>query len=140
MEMSGRCHCGNLTVEFVATRGAAELPVRLCGCTFCARHRPRYTSDPGGRVRIHAADPELLTRYRFGLALGDFLVCRACGVYVAAIEGDDGDARAVINLNCLDQADAFTGEPTTVNVDGEDAGARSARRARSWTPARLVTG
>ena len=46
---SGSCHCGNLTLHFEATRAAPELPVRQCGCTFCARHQPRYTSDPQGR-------------------------------------------------------------------------------------------
>jgi hypothetical protein len=138
--LSGRCHCGKLTIQFEPTCGPAELPVRLCTCSFCARHRPRYTSDPQGSVLIRAADPALLARYRFGLELGDFLLCGACGVYVAAMEGDGDEGRAVINLNCLDQADAFTGEPSIVSVDGEDAGARRARRARGWTPARLVIG
>jgi hypothetical protein len=137
--LSGHCHCGNLTLAFAPTRPPAELPVRVCSCTFCLRHRPRYTSDPLGTVEIRAADPALLDRYRFGLGLGEFLVCRGCGVFVAAVDGGDG-GRAVININCLDEAAGFTAEPTMVNVEGEDSAARSARRARAWTPARLLAG
>jgi hypothetical protein len=137
LELRGRCHCGGVEISFRPTRPPAELPVRLCSCTFCARHRPRYTSDPLGSVEIRARDATRLGRYRFGQALGDFLFCAACGCFVAAL--DAGDARAVINLNCLDESAAFSAAPTTMDYDGEDAASRAARRARTWTPARLVS-
>jgi hypothetical protein len=87
--------------------------VRVCGCTFCLEHRPRYTSDPTGHVTIRLGDPANVSRYCFGLRLADFLICRTCGVFVAAYEpGDPG--RAVINLDVL------------------------ARRAKNWTPATLA--
>ena len=136
----GSCHCGNLTVQLEATRGASELPVRQCGCTFCARHQPRYTSDPQGRLTVHVADEAQLSHYRFGLGLADFLLCRRCGVFVAAFEPDDaGNAgRAVLNLNVLGEAAAFTAAPVRTDYDAEDAAARRARRARAWTPARVL--
>ena len=83
--LRGSCHCGNLQLELAATRSPGELPVRLCGCSFCRRVQPRYTSDPQGRVTVRVQDAAQLSRYRFGLALADFLVCRRCGVYVAAL-------------------------------------------------------
>ncbi|MCI0571130.1 MAG: hypothetical protein L0Y66_10285 [Myxococcaceae bacterium] len=137
---SGSCHCGNLTVQLETTRVASELPVRQCACTFCARHQPRYTSDPQGRVAVRVADEEHLGRYRFGLGLADFLLCRRCGVFVAAFEpGESGEVgRAVINLNVLTEAASFTVPPAHVDYDGEDAAARRARRAKAWTPAMLV--
>jgi hypothetical protein len=136
---SGRCHCGNLTLQLEATRTASELPVRQCGCTFCARHQPRYTSDPQGQVTVQVADRSLLERYRFGMALADFLLCRRCGVFVAAFEpGESEDVgRAVINLHVLDAAAEFSAAPVRVDYDAEDAAARRARRARAWTPARV---
>jgi hypothetical protein len=140
---SGACHCGNLSLRLEATRPAAELPVRLCGCTFCARHQPRYTSDPQGRVTVQVADEALLARYRFGLGLADFLLCKRCGVFVAAFEPDEADAsrgRAVVNFNVLAQAAEFTGVPVRTDYDAEDATARRARRARAWTPAVLRSG
>ena len=56
-------------------------------------HRPdpepaRGTSDnarmttPG---EASVVEPEQLLRYRFALGITDFLICRSCGVYVAAV-------------------------------------------------------
>lgn len=132
--LHGSCHCGALTVELVSARPPEALPVRTCGCTFCTKHRPRYTSDPAGHVTIRgaaAANP-----YRFGLRLADFLICRTCGVFVAAHEPA---GRAVVNLDALDRAAEFTAEPLRLTIyDSEDAAARIARRAANWTPATLA--
>jgi hypothetical protein len=138
--LQGSCHCGAITIELDPTREPSALPVRLCGCTFCARHRPRYTTDPAGHVTIRAARDADLARYRFGLRLADFLLCRTCGVFVAAFEpGSVG--RAVVNLATLERASEFVGEPTQLTTyDSEDVATRTARRARSWTPATLVIG
>lgn len=138
--LDGGCHCGALTVQLDTTRSPGELPVRICGCTFCLKHRPRYTSDPSGRVTIRAAREDDLARYRFGLRLADFLICRTCGVFVAAYEpGTPG--RAVINLDVLARAEDFTAAPTRfTGYDSEDVATRTARRARGWTPATLVCG
>lgn len=135
--ITGGCHCGALALELATERPPAELPVRLCGCTFCAKHRPRYTSDPTGSVSITAREAASLVRYRFGLALADFLICGRCGVFVAAFEpGEPG--RAVINSAVLAGVE-LTAPPTTFDAyDTEDAATRSARRARAWTPATLV--
>jgi hypothetical protein len=134
--LDGGCHCGAITVQLKTSRAPAELPVRLCGCTFCLAHRPRYTSDPSGFVTIRAVGAKL-SRYRFGLSLADFLICRICGVFVAAFEpGDPG--RAVVNLDALARRAELTAQPTTFTAyDTEDVATRTARRARNWTPARL---
>lgn len=88
-------------------------------------------------MEIHVTDQTLLGRYRFGLGLADFLICRRCGVFMAAFEpGPPG--RAVININALDEAVRFTAEPQWMDFDGEDETARRDRRARTWTPARFV--
>lgn len=136
--LDGRCHCGNITVTLTTARSPAELPVRICGCTFCARVRPLYTSDPQGRLDIHVADPSSLVRYRFGLALADFLICKTCGVFVAAYEPE---GRAVLNLTSLARAAELVATPTSFTAyDAEDVATRTARRARGWTPATLTLG
>src|SRR6266481_6418978 len=101
--LEGSCHCGALSVRFESTRSPAELPVRVCACTFCGKHRGRYTSDPAGHLAI-AARGDWLSRYRFGLRLADFLICRTCGVFVAAY---DDAGRAVLNLCVLEGAADF---------------------------------
>ena len=132
MHLDGSCHCGALTVRLETAKSPAELPVRQCGCTFCLKHRPRYTSDPAGHVTIRGdAIP-----YRFGLRLADFLICKACGVFVAAYEEA---GRAVVNLNTLARANEFTTPPLLLTIyDTEDVAARTERRAKNWTPATRV--
>lgn len=148
--LAGSCHCGALSIELATDRPPSDLPVRVCGCSFCLRHRPRYTSDPSGHLTIRAASESGLSRYRFGLRLADFLICRTCGVFVAAYESGaaafasragEARARAVLNLEVLDRARELVGEATAFTAyDSEDAPTRSARRARAWTPATLVVG
>lgn len=137
--LDGSCHCGALTIRLDTAHEPGHLPVRICGCTFCVKHEPRYTSDPGGHVTIRLASDASASRYRFGLLLADFLICRTCGVFVAA--HDAGANRAVINLNTLARAAEFVAVPTRFAAyDTEDVATRSARRARNWTPAALEVG
>lgn len=136
--LSGRCHCGNLSVTLHATREAAELGARACMCTFCRGRRLRWTSDAEGRVDVAVAEAGELQRYRFGTGTADFLICRRCGQVAAALT-DEAEPRAVINVDMLAAADAFV-DAGHRDFDGEQADARRARRARTWTPARLVIG
>jgi hypothetical protein len=134
--LEGACHCGAITVHFETAREPSELPVRQCGCSFCTKHRPRYTADPTGHVTIRLSDETNVSRYRFGLRLADFLVCKSCGVFVAAYEPA---GLAVINVEVLDRRAELTAAPVRLTIyDTEDAEARTARRARSWTPATLA--
>ncbi len=134
MELAGSCRCGQLTLRLATTRAPGELPVRTCGCSFCIERRPRYTSDPSGHVTIRIASEASVTRHRFGLRLADFLICRSCDQFVAAIDNN----RAVINLDVLVRAADFTAAPTQFTAyDSEDVETRTARRERNWTPATI---
>ena len=111
--------------------------LRACGCSFCRAHNTRTTSDPQGSVEIWAEDWSLVEPYRFGSATAEFLICRRCGVYIGAVGKTDAGTRAVINVNCLDDRAAFTGNPSPVDHDGEATQTRLARRAANWTPTTL---
>ncbi len=134
---TGRCHCGNLRVTFATEQDPAALQVRRCTCSFCTRHGALTTSDPAGAVEVEVLDPAALSRYRFGLGTCDFLLCARCGVYVAALLESDGRAYATLNVNVLDDRDAFTRAAVDVSYDGEDVERRVARRVAGWTPAAL---
>lgn len=137
MDLAGSCHCGVLTLRLTTARAPGELPVRLCGCSFCVARAPRYTSDPAGHVAIRIADDAQVERYRFGLRLADFLICRRCDRFVAAVDG----GRAVIDLGTLERAAELTAAPTRFTAyDREDVATRRARRAAAWTPATIVIG
>ena len=137
MRYAGRCHCGNIEVSFEATRSASELQLRECACSFCRRHGAAGVSDPSGKVEITLRAPGEVSRYRFGLRTADFLVCRACGVYVGAVCSIEGVTYAVLNASVLDERAAFTRPPVHEDFEGETAAERMTRRRRTWTPAEV---
>jgi hypothetical protein len=137
MRHPGRCHCGNLTVAFETTQSADRVSLRACLCTFCRRHGAVWTADPSGRLDVRVGDPALLSRYRFGLGTSEFLVCRTCGVPVAAVAEIDGATYAALNANVLEDRPTFTQPPQPVDYDAEAAEDRIARRRRAWTPATI---
>jgi hypothetical protein len=131
----GRCHCGNVAVALETKLAPNAIPLRACACSFCTRHGARALSDPAGRVTITVDDPARLVRYRFALRTADFLVCAACGVYVAAVLTGEGGTYATVNANVLEPWEAFRRPASPVSYDGETESARRARRQAKWTPA-----
>ena len=107
--------------------------MRACECRFCRGHGARTVSDPHGSVTFRIADASKLQRYRFGLRTADFLVCRACGVYIGSVLTSPRGQFATLNVNTLREPPAAApAEP--VCYDGESPAQRQARRERRWTP------
>ena len=131
---TGGCHCGNIRLSFSTTLDPARIEIRACQCAFCTRHGSRAAADPAGRLTISVKDKPRLQVYRFGLRTADYLLCRECGVYVAAICGDDDDARAIVIVNALDDRERFSREPIPVRYDAESREQRLARRRSVWMP------
>jgi hypothetical protein len=78
-------------------------------------------------------DPAKLTCYRFGTRSSDFLVCRNCGVYVAALLTSRKGQFATLNTNTIGALqDAPQALP--VSYEAESAEERSSRREQRWTP------
>jgi hypothetical protein len=130
----GRCHCGNVAVTFETETEPEALPLRECGCTFCRRHCARTTSDPEGSVVLQVHVASMLSRYEFGLRVGEMWVCARCGVYVAAVMREGNSAFASVNVRCLEDEARFTATPQATQYDDEDAAARRSRRKYLWTP------
>ncbi|MGO8919908.1 MAG: GFA family protein [Stellaceae bacterium] len=135
MEHSGGCHCGNLRLRVRLSAAPPDQPLRSCACSFCRAHGTRTVADPAGLAEVWADDWSLVEPYRFGSATADYLICRRCGVYVAALCETASGLRAVVNVNSLDDRAAFDRAPSLPDYDGETAEARLARRARNWMPA-----
>ena len=132
----GSCHCGNLEVDYSATVAPEDAVVRACQCSFCRKHDARAIFDPSGAIEITVHDQDLLERYRFGLGVTDFLICRKCGVYVSAFMQDGNYAYANVMVNVLEDCDLFP-KPKPVHLDGENETAKRQRRRDNWTPATL---
>ncbi|MDX8524371.1 hypothetical protein RFM68_07625 [Mesorhizobium sp. MSK_1335] len=134
---SGGCHCGNIRLGFSTALDPGAVEIRACQCSFCTRHGSRAAADPKGRLVVSVADKERLQVYRFGLRTADYLVCRDCGVYVAAIAGAGDEARAIVIVNALDERERFSREPVPVRYDTETRDQRLARRRGAWMPVEI---
>jgi hypothetical protein len=137
MEYLGECHCGNIHARLRLTRPPEKTPIRACTCSFCRSHNPRMVSDPEGLFEFRADDWSLVERYRFGTRTCDFLICRRCGVFIAAVAEMTEGLRAVVNVNCLNDRARFTSVPTMHEFQGETIDSRLSRRAANWMPAIL---
>ena len=137
-ELKGGCHCGNIAVTYRTDVAPEEAEPRACQCSFCRKHNTRAVSDPQGSLEIAVRDPHLLNRYQFGLKAADFLICKECGVYVAAFMGDPDDEHgyATLMASTLDDHARYGAAAPTVYA-GEDEAGRRQRRREKWTPARL---
>lgn len=131
----GSCHCGDVIVR-LDTSAEGLLPVRTCGCTFCQRVRPVYTSDPGGKATFTVHGD--LHRYRFGQGTADFASCARCGTYLGAMTETESGLRCVINVAGLLIGPLLGQSATPMGFDAEDVEARNSRRAKNWTPAEIV--
>ena len=135
MEHTGGCHCGNIHVHLRLSKPPEENPLRACTCSFCRSHRPRIVADREGLFEVWADDWSLVENYQFGTRTCDFLICRRCGVFIAAVTQAAEGTRAAVNANCLSDRDRFTSVPAVHNFDGETSETRSARHAANWMPA-----
>ena len=131
MILTGACHCGAVVAR-LETADPTAVQVRACQCDFCRRHGAKTVSDPNGRLTLTFAEGAV-SRYRFGLKITDFLICRACGDFVAAVM----DGLAVLNVVGVDMAPLASRDPEPMHYDGEDEDARVARRAARWMPVTL---
>ena len=132
----GRCHCGAIGFSFRTAKTPDQWPLRACQCRFCRGHGAQTTSDPDGSVAFQIADPGKLNRYRFGSRTADFLVCRDCGVYVAAVTTSPRGQFATVNVNVIRDLAALPAA-SPVSYDGESVEQRITRREQRWTPVRV---
>jgi hypothetical protein len=138
MKYKGGCHCGNLEIEFETSLNPAEIEVRACQCTFCRKHSSLAVTDPAGHLAIRAAHGKNFERYVFGLRTAKYLICKTCGVYVAAVTMGESAPRGIAIVNCLDDRRQFTSAPIAVDYDAESRDERLERRRRRWTPVTLA--
>ena len=134
MTLAGGCHCGAIVMEMETAIAPEDAETRACGCTFCRAHGAIAWTDPKGRLTIRIADESRVTRYRWGLATADFLICSRCGIFAAAVMEDAGRRWATVNVNALADRARFTRTPQPVSYEGEDRASRIERRKQRWTP------
>lgn len=129
----GACHCGAVSAAYETD---APVQLRHDGCSFCASRGVKSASDPNGKVALNST--ARLYRYRFGHKTADYLICPACGTYVATrMDGPHGPV-GVINVVGLQIAELKDLPAPVANLDGETTDERIARRLSRWTPLTLT--
>ncbi len=131
-EYLARCHCGAVTARYHTAVPVSGWSLRACQCSFCRAHDAQSASDPAGVLEFLASRPERLQRYRFGMRMTEFLLCRECGVYVGARLA--GEPFGIINARALVPIPIDLPVPQPMNYGAESAVERRDRRARRWTP------
>lgn len=132
----GGCHCGALSITFETRIDPGAIAVRACQCSFCRKHNTRSASDPDGALTVAARSPGDATPYMFGLRTARYILCRHCGVYVAAVTLSTPH-RGLAIVNALDDHALFTSPPQPSVYDAETLDDRIARRQARWTPTTL---
>jgi len=135
--LRGACHCGHINVELATVQAASDLTVRACDCSFCRRHGAKSISDPNGKLTIFA-ETSAIERYRFGMGITDFILCRGCGSYIAAMSREGANERAALNVVGVFVPELAMREATLVNLDHETPESRRDRRRKLWTPVEIV--
>jgi hypothetical protein len=132
-EISGGCHCGNISYSFSSPVPKAELQLRTCACSFCTKQGARYSSHPKGKLQVRIRDRTLTKPYRFGTETAEAQLCTNCGVYPLITAELDGRTYAVLNANSIDdlQIDP-TAIPPALQLENLSVEERIARWKKAW--------
>ena len=140
MDVTGACHCGNISFTLEWQGDAAEIPARSCGCTFCVKHGGVWTSQPGATLRVRRSDAGAVSRYAFGTETAEFLVCARCGVAPLVTSQIEGRIYAVVNVNTFENVERARLRAQPASFEGEEVGARLDRRRRNWIANVVLSG
>jgi len=132
MLISGNCHCRNISFALDWAPEPSTIPARACTCSFCTKHGGVWTSCPTGSLKVTVTDPSRVSTYNFGTGTADFHVCARCGVAPVVTSRIDGRLYAVVNVNAFEGVPPSMLERVSASFDGEDEGARLARRKKNW--------
>ncbi len=132
--IDGKCHCGNISYEFLWPEPGSRIPVRACSCSFCIKHGAVYTSHPDSQLMAQILDPVLVNKYSFDTKTADFYVCSNCGAVPCATSKIEGNEYAVVNVNTFEGVDSTEFDSTVTDFAGERVGGRLDRRKRRWIP------
>jgi len=132
MVIRGGCHCGNISFTLDWTPEPAEIPARVCTCSFCTKHGGVWTSCPGGALKLSVKDRARVSKYVFGTRTAEFHICSACGIVPVVTSRIDGREYAVVSVNAFEGIDPVLVRKTPTTFDAESQETRLARRKRSW--------
>ena len=99
-----------------------------------ALKRVYSSGDPHGSLRFLEHEPAMLNRYRFAKKITDFLICRACGVYIGATMQSSERGYGIINVRALPSMLEQWNAAQPMEYGNETSIDRVTRRELRWTP------
>jgi len=132
MLINGRCHCGNISFKLAWEPEPREIPARACDCSFCTKHGGVWTSCNTGSLKVHVADPSLVSRYSFGTKTAQFHICSKCGIVPVVTSMVEGNTYAVVSVNAFEGVDQSLLKRASASFEAEDEKARLSRRKKNW--------
>jgi hypothetical protein len=139
MQISGKCHCGNIAFSLEWPGESPEIPARACGCSFCVKHGGVWTSNPASSLVATIDDAALVSKYAFGTRTATFHVCSRCGTVPFVTSEIDNHLYAVVNVNAFENVDQSCLRQSAAHFEGEDVESRLGRRRRNWIPNVRIT-
>jgi len=130
--INGKCHCGNVSYEFLWPESGSSIPVRACSCTFCTKHGGVYTSHPDGQLTVQISNQNLAHQYSFGTKTAEFHICTECGAVPFVTSTIEEKMYAVVNVNTFEGVDRSELDSSVTDFDGESVGDRLERRKQKW--------
>lgn len=109
-QVSGGCHCGNVSVDMEFAHEPGSYHPRACDCDFCRKHAAAYVSDPQGCLRIRIQDARHLGVYRQGSGVAECIFCTQCGVLIGALYRREGRIWGAINAKIVESRTSFGAE------------------------------
>ena len=131
--LNGKCYCGNIRLTVTLSRAPSAVNPRACDCDFCQKHGAAYVSDPRGSLDIRIKDEHEVSRFQQGSELAEMLLCRKCGVLVAALFRDADRLFGTLNVKALDCRADF-GAPAPVSPKSLAPGEKTKRWRQLWYP------
>ncbi|HEY3777998.1 MAG TPA: GFA family protein [Rhizomicrobium sp.] len=110
---SGRCHCGAVSFEVLASD---EIEVQACNCSICHMSGYLHFIVPRSRFRVLRGE-NVLTTYVFNTETARHTFCSVCGIKPFYVPRSHPEGYSV-NFRCLD-AEQFRSVLTT-EFDGRN--------------------
>lgn len=133
-EISGRCHCGNISYTLLSPIPKTELPIRSCDCSFCTKQGATYTSHPRGKLLVRIADSSSTQHYCYGTETAEVLLCTTCGVFPLITCDIDDQLYAVLNANSINGLHIDHKNLSVVHRDAVGMEEMLLKRQENWIP------
>jgi hypothetical protein len=139
MQISGKCHCGNISLTLTWASEPSQIPARTCTCSFCIKHGCTWTADPKCKLDVRVRDSARVTKYEFGTRTAQYHICTHCGVVTLATSRIGGRVYGIVTVNALEGVKQSLLSHAQLVFEGETPEIRLARRRSNWIPDVTVT-